>query len=266
MVSIVVVELERFFFERLEMISQQISQGLVQDKDFVHSICARVVDASSGTIPQAMREQVVGLLLDKVETGLLRQINSSALKGVKTALSQAIVTAGGTAVSAQITQFVARRLAINSPFVAARLACNAVLETTMRTRAKIASGIAAAGLAAWSLAYLGLANWGLVAHDGVRLGRVFGLSMLLAAGAAAVIRLARKADDTPQELGREVSRRVARELSTNFRETTIGVLETAVDQMASRGVSFVANELFNEMDEGQFTRELFEAARRQCAE
>jgi hypothetical protein len=213
-----------------------------------------------------MREQVIGLLMDKVETGLHSHIDSSALTGVKTALSQAIVTAGGAAVSAQITQLIARFLTINSPPIIARLACNAVLETTTLTRVKIAAAIAAAGLAAWSLAYFGLANWGLVTHNGVRWGRVFWLSLIPAAGVAVALQLARRADKTPKELGREVSRRIARELSANFRETTIGVLETAVDQIASRGVSFVTNELFNEMDEGQFTRDLFETARKQCAE
>jgi acyl carrier protein len=259
-VSIVVVELERFFFERSEMISEQISQGLVQDKAFVHSICAQVVDANSGTIPRAMREQVIGLLMGKVETGLRRQINSSALTGVKNALSQAFVTAGGAAVSAQITALIARFLALNSPSIAARLVCNAVRETTALTRAKIAGGFVAAGVAAWAAGY-----WGGVGLGG-GWGRVLWLFLIPAAGALAVVQLARRAKRTPKQLGREVSIRIGEELSANFRETTIGVLETAVDQMASRGVSFVTTELYNEMDKGQFTRDLFETARKQCAE
>lgn len=255
-VSIVVVELERFFFERSDMIAQQIALSLVQDKHFIRSICAEVVDAKAGAMPGAMREQVVNLLIAKVESGLCDHISASALTGVKTALTQAIVTAGGAAVSARITSEAAKFLTVHSLEIAAWLAVAGVRQAAAWTKTRLGAAATALGTV---VAALGATVLG--AHLGVdwRAAPLLVLPM-------AVLWLARKANELPQKLAKKVSTQIGTELSVNFRDTTIGVLETAVEQMTSRGVSFVTTEMFHDLDIGQFTRDLFETSRKQFAE
>jgi acyl carrier protein len=255
-VSIVVVELERFFFERSEMIARQIAISLAQDKNFLRSVCAEVVGAVTGAAPGAMREQLIDHLMEKVEGNLRDHINSSALTGVKTALTQAIMTAGGAAVSAQITSATAKFMTVHGFEIAAWLAAKGVSQAEGWTRFEIASTAAMACAAAAAGAHM----------LGARLGVGWGAGAPLLLPPAAWLWLARKAGQIPQKLARAVSTQVAEELSVNFRETTTGVLETAVEQMASHGVSFVTSKMLHRMDMGQFTRDLFKTARKQCAE
>lgn len=250
-VSIVVVELERFFFERSDMIAQQIAFRLAQDRNFLQSVCAEVVDANGGAMPEAMREQVIGLLVAKVEDGLCHHISASALMGVKTAFTQAIMTAGEAAVSAEIAGATAKFLRTQGPTVAARLALSALKQSVGKL--KTTRGAATAVL-------------GLTVGAGTIVGGGWPTAAALAATIAVGLWLAHRAKGIPRKLAKDVSSQIAWRLSVNFRDTTVGVLETAVEQMASLGVSFVTTELFHEMDMGRFTHDLFEDARKQFAE
>lgn len=245
-VAIVVIELERFFLARLEILSSRLAHGLTHDARFIRSVCADVVDQHAGSIPRAMRNQVIALLVNRVGTDIDRHIGAETFFGLNTALPEAARTAAATA-GAQCFPSLALCLSSCPDGVAATLAILTWRQARIATKAKLAMAAGAACLGALALADHVAGGPGVAAA----LLAALGVSLWLSHGAA---RLRERMADLAATWMTDA-------LAERFHRTTVVILKSALERVKEQTAAFVAAQLSQDIEKGSFTRDLFGGSR-----
>lgn len=231
-VAVVTEEFEALYEENSEDLSSALSLGLMRSRIFTTSLVENIVEITNAELPNAVKNKVALVLLQKLEATFDVHLSRSAASAVKLVAAKAVAVAVSVPITKSTAILIMKFLAIHIKVILAKVLASSAAKAAIATAVK---KIVIAALLA-----------GLVKLVGAKLGLGAGAAFMVVLIPLMIAFIAHEVHVLPRKLGTKVSEKVKAELSGSFESVNRDILSKVVQQVVKTGVSALASSIAQE--------------------
>lgn len=231
-VKVVTQEFEVFYEKNTKEIAPILTEIIIQDKVFLESLTEQIVDFANAEIPSSIKSQVASVLVHKLEDVFDANITNSAAHAVNVVATKAVSAAVSLPIAQHTAMIILKYLTIHLKAVLAKVLASTAIKSMIAAAVK---KFAAAALIATIVKIVG-------AKLSLSAGAAFAFVLIPALFAFIAYELV----NFPKKLGAKVSEKLRSELDGSFEKINMNILEEAVSQISSAGLSGLASSIAQE--------------------
>lgn len=230
-VNVVTKEFEKFYTS--EDFSKMLSEQLMRDRVFVDKLASSIVDATNGTLPTALRQQLATQLVHILENMLGDSLQKTAGKFIVVGISKAAGLVVASGVSKAVMAVMMKNMVLLLKGALAKVLATTAIKTTLISLAKKA---AAAKIIALLAALLSPILAKITASIAIPFAWVAAPVLI---GILAWI-INNEAENLPRNMGEKVSKAVRDELNGNFERLNQNVVTEVIKNLTTDLLSDLA--------------------------
>lgn len=229
-VSITTSTYNKYIQDNSSTIIKPILQEMLDNKIIIESLAKQIVDKWEGTISYALRQQLVGILIHKIEDSIGDNIVTASSNAVTTICTKVVASAVSIPISKSIAILLAKNMTIALKGVIAKVLASTAIKTMIATMAK---KMIAAKIIAIIISLIG--------------AKLAGISIGWILAPLIIAFIIYEFNTLPTKMADKISNEVANELSGNFSDLNHKVSSSIVLELSKSAFNTFLSDVINDV-------------------